>query len=88
MGSHVVVWSHGGMESLEFRRSRDGCRIAIAPGPGMHKKKFDDAVKTVMEHMADNRDVLVHCREGTDESGCLVCFVFAVIFRTAMSGTY
>ena len=76
------------MESLEFRRSRDGCRIAIAPGPGMHKKKFDDAVKTVMEHMADNRDVLVHCREGTDESGCLVCFVFAVVFRTEMSGTY
>ena len=89
MGSHFIVWSHGGMESLQFRRrKRDDCRIAVHFGPGIHKKKFDDAVKTVMEHMAENRDVLVHCREGTDESGCLVCFVFAVIFRTAMSGTY
>ena len=54
----------------------------------MHENKFDDAVKTVMEHMAENQDVLVHCKVGTYESGCLVCFVVAVIFWTAMSRTY
>ena len=30
-------------------------------------------------HVADNKDVLAHCKEGTYDSGCLVCFVAACI---------
>ena len=48
-------------------------------GPEMNVDKVEEAVKMVMEHMADNQDVLVHCKQGMHCSGSFLCFVTALI---------
>ena len=48
-------------------------------GDDMDTAKFLDAAMTIVDYMLDNKELLVHCDFGKHRSGCLVCFVGAVV---------
>ena len=66
------------MEAFLESRARFGKKdfyISVQMAQETDVDKFEDVGKTVAEHMADNKDVLAHCKEGKHHSGCSVCFM-------------
>ena len=61
------------------RRGKKDFYIPVQMGQETNVDKLEDVGETVAEHVADNRDVLVHRKGRTSDSGCLVCFVAACI---------
>ena len=69
----IVNCSH---KEARYRRRNVGFWMEM--GLNMDAPTLQQAVKQVMRAMLEERDTLVHCKQGKHRSGCFLIFVTAV----------